>query len=79
MARMLWAFDVEAGVVDEETGRRHEVHDMDCTEGFVTLPKPLRAFMRPRGEWVRDRILERGVIGHKGNNAFVYAIDAPCR
>jgi hypothetical protein len=59
MARMLWAFDVEAGVVDEETGRRHEVHDMDCTEGFVTLPKPFRAVMRPR-EWVRDRILERG-------------------
>jgi cytochrome P450 len=60
MARMLWAFDVDAGVVDEETGRRHKVDDMDCTEGFVTLPKPFRAVMRPRGEWVRERILERG-------------------
>ncbi|CBF78459.1 hypothetical protein AN7399.2 [Aspergillus nidulans FGSC A4] len=60
MARMLWAFDVDAGVVDEKTGRRHNVDDMDCTEGFVTLPKPFRAVMRPRGEWVRQRILERG-------------------
>ena len=60
MARMLWAFDVDAGVVDEKTGRRHKVDDMDCTEGFVTLPKPFRAVMRPRGEWVRQRILERG-------------------
>jgi cytochrome P450 len=60
MARMLWAFDVEAGVVDEKTGRRHQVDDMDCTEGFVTLPKPFRAEMRPRGEWVRDVILREG-------------------
>ncbi|KAL4971891.1 cytochrome P450 [Aspergillus desertorum] len=60
MARMLWAFDVDAGVVDEETGRRHRVNDMDCTEGFVMLPKPFRAVMRPRGECVRQRILERG-------------------
>ncbi|KAL2802186.1 cytochrome P450 [Aspergillus granulosus] len=60
MARMLWAFDVDAGVVDEETGRRHKVNDMDCTEGFVTLPKPFRAVMRPRGEWVREMILEKG-------------------
>lgn len=59
-ARMLWAFDVEAGVVDDETGRRHEVDDMDCTEGFVTLPKPFRAVLRPRGQWVRDVILESG-------------------
>lgn len=60
MARMLWAFDVEPGVVDEATGRRHEVGDMDCTEGFVTMPKPFRAVMRPRGQWVRDIILESG-------------------
>ncbi|KAL3489683.1 cytochrome P450 [Aspergillus germanicus] len=60
MARMLWAFDVEAGVVDDQTRRRHHVDDMDCTEGFVTLPKPFRAVMRPRGEWVRERILESG-------------------
>ncbi|KAL2753849.1 hypothetical protein ACRALDRAFT_1081130 [Sodiomyces alcalophilus JCM 7366] len=60
MARMLWAFDVEAGVVDEITGRRHQVSDMDCTEGFVTLPKPFRAVLRPRGQWVRDVILKSG-------------------
>ncbi|KAL4923115.1 cytochrome P450 [Aspergillus undulatus] len=59
MARMLWAFDVEAGVVGED-GERHKVDDMDCTEGFVTLPKPFRAVMRPRGGWVREVVLRRG-------------------
>lgn len=58
MARMLWAFDVEAGV--GENGERHHVDDMDCTEGFVTLPKPFRAVMRPRGEWVKRVIREAG-------------------
>ncbi|KAF4435534.1 cytochrome P450 [Fusarium austroafricanum] len=58
MARMLWAFNVDAGVVDEQTGRRHPVDPMDCTEGFVTLPKAFRAVYRPRGDWVR-RIIER--------------------
>ena len=67
MARMLWAFDVEPGVVDEATGARHKVHDMDCTEGFVTLPKPFKAVYRPRGQWARDAILQSGtthVIDH---------------
>ncbi|KAK4233340.1 Fumitremorgin C synthase [Achaetomium macrosporum] len=59
MARMLWAFDVEAGV-DEKTGQRHKVDDMDCTEGFVKLPKLFRAEMRPRGQRVRDVILRSG-------------------
>lgn len=59
MARMLWAFDVQAGVVGEN-GERHPVDDMDCTEGFVTLPKPFRAEMRPRGEWVRELVRESG-------------------
>ncbi|GAB1310101.1 O-methylsterigmatocystin oxidoreductase, putative [Madurella fahalii] len=59
MARMLWAFDVEAGI-SEATGQRHKVDDMDCTEGFVTLPKPFKAEMRPRGQWVRDVILRPG-------------------
>jgi cytochrome P450 len=59
MARMLWAFDVEAGV-DEATGQRRKVDDMDCTEGFVTLPKPFKAEMRPRGDWVREVILRSG-------------------
>lgn len=60
VARMLWAFDVEVGVVDEGTGRRHEVDDMDCTEGFVALPKPFRAVMRARGQWVCDVVSEAG-------------------
>lgn len=59
MARMLWAFDVEAGI-SEATGQRHKVSDMDCTEGFVTLPKPFKAEMRPRGQWARDVILQSG-------------------
>lgn len=53
MARLLWAFDLEAGV-SETTGKRVVVDDMDCTEGFVTMPKPFRASFRPRGDWVRD-------------------------
>ena len=59
MARMLWAFDVEAGIT-ESTGERHKVDDMACTEGFVTVPKPFRAVMRPRGQWVRDAISQSG-------------------
>ncbi|KAB5551056.1 cytochrome P450 [Coniochaeta sp. 2T2.1] len=60
MARMLWAFEVEPGVVDKSTGRRYKVDDMDCTEGFSTRPKAFRAVMRPRGQWVRDVVLEAG-------------------
>lgn len=59
MARMLWAFEVEPGVLGEK-GERHVVDDMDCTEGFVTLPKPFRAVMRPRGEWVTEFIRQAG-------------------
>lgn len=73
MARVLWSFDVEAGVVDEATGARHEVHDMDCTEGFVTLPKPFRAVMRPRGQWVRDVILKAGTTHNLDHSAILEA------
>ncbi|RSL86818.1 hypothetical protein CEP51_002574 [Fusarium floridanum] len=59
MARMLWAFNVEAGI-NETTGEKHKVDDMDCTEGFVTLPKPFKAVYHPRGQWVRDAIAESG-------------------
>jgi cytochrome P450 len=59
MARMLWAFDVEAGI-REDTGKRHVVSDMDCTEGFVTLPKPFRSVMKVRGEYVTRIVKERG-------------------
>ncbi|KAK8060686.1 hypothetical protein PG996_010616 [Apiospora saccharicola] len=54
MARLLWAFEVDAGIVNEATGARHPVGDMDCTEGFVTMPKPFRASFTPRGDWVRE-------------------------
>lgn len=73
MARMLWSFDVEAGVVDEATGARHKVHDMDCTEGFVTLPKPFRSVMRPRGQWVRDAILKAGTTHNLDHSAILEA------
>ncbi|KAI6780605.1 cytochrome P450 [Emericellopsis cladophorae] len=59
MARMLWAFDVEAGI-REDTGERYVVDDMDCTEGFVTLPKPFRTVMKVRGEYVTRIVKERG-------------------
>jgi hypothetical protein len=60
IARLLWAFEVEPGVVNEATGERHKVDDMACKEGFVTLPKPFKAVLRPRGEWVRDVIMKSG-------------------
>lgn len=59
MARMLWAFDVEAGI-SEATGQRPQIDPMNCTEGFVTLPKPFKAEMRPRGEWARRVVLQSG-------------------
>lgn len=59
IARMLWAFDVEPGV-DEETGKRCVVDDMDFTEGFATMPKPFKAVVRPRGAWARRVILQSG-------------------
>lgn len=58
-ARLLWAFEVEAGVVNAATGARHPVGDMDCTEGFVTMPRPFRAGFRPRGDWVRELVAAR--------------------
>lgn len=60
MARLLWAFDVLPGVVDESTGERYKVDDMDCTEGFVTLPKLFKAEVRPRGPWARKVISRLG-------------------
>lgn len=73
MARILWSFDVDAGVVDEATGARHNVVDMDLTEGFVSQPKPFRAVMRPRGQWVRDAILEAGTTHHLDHSVILEA------
>lgn len=70
MARMLWAFDIDVGVINEKTGERHPLSDMDCTEGFLTQPKPFRAVYRPRGEWVR-RIIERDCPTHDVDHAAI--------
>ena len=59
IARIMWAFEVEPGVVGEK-GERHVVNEMDFTEGFSPLPKPFRAVMRPRGSWVTEVIREAG-------------------
>ncbi|KAH6640612.1 cytochrome P450 [Chaetomium tenue] len=67
MARMLWAFDVEAGI-DEATGQRPKIDPMNCTEGFVTLPKPFKAEMRPRGDWVR-RVVQQAGTTHGTDHA----------
>ncbi|KAL3469487.1 cytochrome P450, partial [Aspergillus californicus] len=72
MTRMLWSFDVDAGIVGD-SGERHRVDDMDCTEGFVTLPKPFRAVMRPRGQWVREAILESGCTHDLDHEAILEA------
>ncbi|KAJ5199660.1 Cytochrome P450 [Penicillium cf. griseofulvum] len=73
MARMLWSFDVEAGIVDEATGARHNVHNMDCMEGFIVMPKPFRSVMRPRGQWVRDAILKAGTTHSLDHSAILEA------
>lgn len=59
VARIMWAFDVEAGVL-ASTGQRAEIDDMDCTEGFATKPKPFKAVFRPRGPWVRALVEKEG-------------------
>lgn len=59
VARMLWAFEVESGVVGEK-GERHVVNDMDCIEGIVVTPKTFKAVMRPRGQWVTEVIRDAG-------------------
>ena len=53
--------------MDESTGKRHPVSDMDCTEGFVTVPKPFNAVFRPRGQYVRN-ILPKGGTTHDVNH-----------
>ncbi|KAJ4266140.1 hypothetical protein NW762_004120 [Fusarium torreyae] len=63
MARMLWSFNVSVGM-NESTGLKHNVNDMDINEGFVAVPKPFKAVYTPRGPWVRDIILERGTTHH---------------
>ena len=35
-----------------------EIDDMDCTEGFVTSPKPFKVKLRSRGPWVEDLLSE---------------------
>lgn len=59
MAKLLWAFDVEAGI-SEITGEREMVDDLAGSEGFVFIPKPFKAFFRPRDQRARDLIEKQG-------------------
>ncbi|KAF2683813.1 cytochrome P450 [Lentithecium fluviatile CBS 122367] len=58
IARLLWAFDVEAGVSD--AGERLAVDPMAATDGLVTKPLPFKAAFRPRGKWVEDIVMNEG-------------------
>ncbi|KAI1760657.1 cytochrome P450 [Hypoxylon sp. FL1150] len=65
IARLLWAFDVEA-VVGEG------VDDADWIDGFLVEPKPFRAIFRPRGPWVRNVLLQEA---QKGDDDLVAVLD----
>lgn len=58
LARMLWAFNLEAAVSD--AGEKLVIDDMDCSDGFAAEPRPFRARLQPRGQWVRDIIHDAG-------------------
>lgn len=59
MAKLLWAFDVEVGI-SEITDERERVDDLAGSEGFVFIPKPFKAFFRPRDQRARDLIEKQG-------------------
>lgn len=59
IARNLWAFEVDSAVEDG-TGKRFQVDDMTCRDGFLCPPNHFRAIMRPRGQWVRDIVAKSG-------------------
>ena len=56
VARLLWAFDIEAGR-SEETGEPVAIDDLAATDGLVMRPESFKASFKPRGPWVRDLIL----------------------
>ncbi|RDW91754.1 hypothetical protein BP5796_01148 [Coleophoma crateriformis] len=54
-ARLLWAFDIESGILGEP-GKRATIDPMASTPSFTAKPLPLKAVFRPRGRWVRELI-----------------------
>ncbi|KAF5005058.1 hypothetical protein FDECE_8474 [Fusarium decemcellulare] len=70
IARLLWSFNIEAGI-NETTGEKHKVDDMEFTEGFVTAPKRFKAVYRPRGSWVRDAIQKSGTTHNLDHAEFL--------
>ncbi|KAI1165314.1 putative cytochrome P450 [Nemania serpens] len=56
IARLLWAFDIEAGV--SETGDPLTIDPMASTDGLVMRPSPFKASFKPRGPWVQA-VIER--------------------
>jgi cytochrome P450 len=54
-ARLLWAFDIEAGM-SEETGQQATIDPMASTPSFTAKPLPFKAVFRPRGPLVRELI-----------------------
>lgn len=59
MARILWAFNIEAGI-SEQTGEKEVIDDMAGNEGFIFVPKPFKTVCTPRGPWVRSLVEEQG-------------------
>ncbi|KAI1082148.1 cytochrome P450 [Whalleya microplaca] len=57
MARLLWAFNIEPGVL--ETGEKVRIDPNESTdEALVARPLPFNAVFRPRGQWVQDFIMK---------------------
>ncbi|KAL0941297.1 cytochrome p450 [Colletotrichum truncatum] len=58
VARLLWAFDMEAPFVPNTT-RRKIIDEMAMpTHGIIIGPSPFEAVFRPRGEWV-ERVVQK--------------------
>ncbi|KAI0129162.1 putative cytochrome P450, partial [Xylariales sp. AK1849] len=69
IARLLWAFDVEAGIL-EKGGERGPIDPMACTAGFSVRPLPFKAVFKPRGPWVRG-VVEKDCRTHTYNLASI--------
>lgn len=55
IAKLLWAFDF--GPPFSEAGDRMAIDSLASTDGLVVKPLPFRVLVRPRGQWVRDIVL----------------------
>ena len=49
MARILWAFDI-LPKVDERTGEKIIPNPDRLTQGFVCMPEPFEAYIKPRSK-----------------------------